>query len=142
MGGIASSLLAGNVLSVGASGAVWGMMTAGIALMSVRERLVPRTLVSRLRPRLTVVLAVNAVFSLLPLVSSQMPRIDLYAHAGGGLVGFLLVGTDLLTRGLTWPPRADPVPVRIAAVVMLVVLAGSIGLALFRGQPWQQVGAI
>ena len=40
-GGMASALLAGVVLSVGASGAVWGMMTAGLAVMSPRQRLVP-----------------------------------------------------------------------------------------------------
>ncbi len=142
LGGGLASALAGVEASVGASGAVWGLMTAGVALLSLRQALVPRRFVQRLRPRLLVVLAVNAAFSLLPLVSSNMPRIDLYAHAGGGLVGFVLVAPGLLTRGLGVPGRPDPLALRIAALVMLGLLAGSIALALSRGQPWHQVGAI
>jgi rhomboid protease GluP len=108
----------------------------------VRHRLVPRAIASRLRPRLIVVLGLNALFSLLPLFSSSMPRIDLLAHAGGGVVGFLLIGLGLLTRGLTLPGRPDPTPLRIAALVMVGLLAGSLVVALIRGQPWQQLGAI
>ncbi len=141
-GGIASALLAGVVLSVGASGAIWGLMAAGVGLVWFRPALLPRAVAARLRPRLLGVLVLNSAFSLLPLFLPGTVRIDLYAHGGGGLVGFALAATGLLTRGLTDPGAREPAALRIGAAGMLLLLAAAIGLALFTGQPWRQSGAI
>jgi len=88
-GGIATALagvvrvLAGGAPSytVGASGAIWGLMGATLALVLGRQ--MPRLIARGLRQRLLVVLAINIALSFLP-------GIDLYAHFGGGLIGFLL----------------------------------------------------
>jgi rhomboid protease GluP len=145
-GGIASSLIAGVFLSVGASGAIWGLMGAGIGLVSVKSGFIPRAIGARLRPRLLGVLLLNTAFSILPLFMAGMGKIDLYAHAGGGLVGFALAASGLLTRGLRAPGSAEVdrelAALRIAAAAMVVLLAASIGLALFTGRPWVPLEAI
>jgi rhomboid protease GluP len=139
-GGIASALLGGIVLSVGASGAIWGLMAAGVGLVSARSSLLPRAVAARMRPRLFGVLALNTAFSLLPLFTSA--RIDLFAHGGGGLIGFALAASGLLTRGLPPSGERERAAVRIGAGAMLLLLAASVGLALFTGRPWQPSGAI
>jgi membrane associated rhomboid family serine protease len=67
--------------TVGASGAIWGLMGATLALVLGRQ--MPRLIARGLRQRLLVVLAINVALSF-------VPGIDLYAHFGGGLVGFFL----------------------------------------------------
>jgi len=69
--------------TVGASGAIWGLMGATLALVLGRRRVLPRLIARGLRQRLLLVLVINVALSFLP-------GIDLYAHFGGGLVGFLL----------------------------------------------------
>jgi rhomboid protease GluP len=144
VGGMASALLAGVVLSVGASGAIWGLMGAGLGLAFLRrgDTPLPRAVATRLRPRLMGVLVLNSVFSLLPLFLPGMGKIDLFAHAGGGLVGFLLAASGLLTRGLGAPDAREPAGVRAGAAAVILVLAASLALALITGQPWLRVGAI
>ena len=77
--------------SVGASGAIWGLMGATLALVLGRRRVLPRLIARGLRQRLLVVLVINVGLSF-------MPGIDLYAHFGGGLVGFLLTRSGRLTQ--------------------------------------------
>lgn len=76
MGGAASS-------TVGASGAIWGLMGATLGLVLSRQRVLPRLVARGLRQRLLFVLVINVALSF-------VPGIDMYAHFGGGLVGFLL----------------------------------------------------
>jgi membrane associated rhomboid family serine protease len=157
-GGVGSALVARVDLSVGASGAIWGLMAAGVALVRRGHTPLPEVVAGRLRPRLMGVLVVNVGFSLLPLLLPEMPRIDLYAHAGGGLIGFLLVASGLLTRGLgpvvapavpaapELPAPAgptsvgDPTFVRVAAIVMILLLVGSVAVALVENRPWEPLG--
>jgi rhomboid protease GluP len=77
--------------TVGASGAIWGLMGATLALVLSRQQVLPRLIVRGLRQRLVVVLVINVALSFLP-------GIDLYAHFGGGLVGFLLARGGRLHR--------------------------------------------
>ncbi len=77
--------------SVGASGAIWGLMGATLALVLSRQRVLPRLIARGLRQRLLVVLVINVALSFLP-------GIDLYAHFGGGLVGFLMARGGRKTR--------------------------------------------
>ncbi len=69
--------------SVGASGAIWGLMGATLGLVLSRQRVLPRLVARGLRQRLLFVLVINIALSF-------VPGIDMYAHFGGGLVGFLL----------------------------------------------------
>jgi rhomboid protease GluP len=81
VGGIASALFGGGI-SVGASGAVWGLVGATFGLLRDKQGFFPALIARGLRQRLVVVLAINIVISFLP-------HIDRYCHFGGGLAGYL-----------------------------------------------------
>lgn len=125
-GGLASVFVGGVQHSVGASGALWGLLGAGFALSLRKQTLLPARLARRLRQRLLVVLVLNAMVSFLP-------RIDLWAHFGGGLAGFALVYSGLLLRG--WG-RADGPALKASALVAGALLAGSVLVGLALGKPW------
>jgi membrane associated rhomboid family serine protease len=133
-GGLASAFLGSPRLSVGASGAIFGLLGAAFALVGPRQRLLPALMSQMLRRQLVPMVIINVAISFLP-------RIDLLAHFGGGLMGFALVATGLLTRGL---PAAhpqpidtpDPWPLRIGAGLAIALMAASVALALITGRPW------
>jgi membrane associated rhomboid family serine protease len=81
-GGIASTLFMGDV-SVGASGAVWGLVGATFGLLSGRRQFFPALIARGLRQRLVVILVINIAISFLP-------HIDRYCHFGGGIAGYLI----------------------------------------------------
>jgi len=81
-GGIASTLFLGSN-SVGASGAVWGLVGATFGLLRGKQQVFPALIARSLRQRLLVVLAINVAISFLP-------SIDRYCHFGGGLAGYLV----------------------------------------------------
>ncbi len=108
-GGVASALFS-HAISVGASGAVWGLVGATFGLLQGknpgrvlsssrderrpaepaaaraidgRQGLFPALIARRLRQQLVVILAINIVISFLP-------GIDRYCHFGGGLAGYFL----------------------------------------------------
>jgi membrane associated rhomboid family serine protease len=81
-GGIASTLLTDGP-SVGASGAVWGLMGATLGLLQGKHRFFPALIARGLRQRLIVILAINVAISFLP-------GIDRWCHFGGGIAGYLL----------------------------------------------------
>jgi len=81
-GGVASTLFLG-MASVGASGAVWGLVGATFGLLSGRQQTFPALIARGLRQRLVVILAINIAISFLP-------SIDRYCHFGGGIAGYLL----------------------------------------------------
>jgi rhomboid protease GluP len=84
VGGVASALLTNATSgSVGASGAVWGLMGATLGLLQGRHQVFPALIARSLRRRLIVILAINIAISFLPYI-------DRYCHFGGGLAGYLL----------------------------------------------------
>jgi membrane associated rhomboid family serine protease len=70
-------------ISVGASGAVWGLVGATFGLLSGRQQVFPALIARSLRQRLVVILVINIAISFLP-------HIDRYCHFGGGIAGYLL----------------------------------------------------
>jgi rhomboid protease GluP len=137
-GSLASALIGPAKISVGASGAIWGLMTAFIAIAYVPRGVLPDGLVRQFRQRALPPLAINLFYSF-------QPGIDLWAHIGGGVVGFVLVAA-ILTRGLKpvaertgnadAEVRGKSLTTGLAAVVGLVML-GSIGVAFAKGHPWE-----
>jgi membrane associated rhomboid family serine protease len=121
-GGVASALVANHENSVGASGALWGLMLAGFALFQQRQTAVPPRIAAGLRQQLLVVLVINTLLSF-------TGGIDFSAHLGGGVVGYLLMRTDLL--------RERPA-LRLVAPLVGLMLAVSVALALATGRPWAQ----
>jgi rhomboid protease GluP len=142
LGGALASAFFAQKTSVGASGAIWGLMAA-IAALTVRPRgLLPPAMVAGMKGRVWTPLVINALYSL-------QPGVDMLAHLGGGVVGFALVVT-FLTRDLTpveerpSPAAAEPRPrplLSIAAVAVAAAMALSVVLAIATGKPWKLGGA-
>ncbi len=136
LGAIASSLAAEAMLSVGASGAIWGLFGASLGI-SVRPRgLVPAAIVDNLKRAAIINLVIN-------LAVSFVPGIDLMAHLGGGVAGLLLSFSGVLTRGL--PPLSED-PERTAdartgwtmgAWIASGATVGCLIVACVLGRPWE-----
>jgi membrane associated rhomboid family serine protease len=138
-GGLASALLRGPGMSVGASGAIWGLMAAGVGLALRPGALLPPTRLARARRQTIIPLVLNLLYSF-------SPGIDLFAHFGGGLVGFTLMASGLITRGVTplWTATSDAAPrqqsspaMALLSWALAVALIGSVAISLVEGRPWE-----
>ena len=119
--------------SVGASGAIWGLLGADAAMAFYPRPLLPPVLVGMARRTVAVILA-------LLLANSFTPHVDLAAHVGGGLMGAALLA-GLAAAGRV-PVFGRPAPARDRWLPRLAVLASVASLAgLIRavvvGRPWQ-----
>ncbi|MFO0757011.1 MAG: rhomboid family intramembrane serine protease [Byssovorax sp.] len=140
-GSLASALFGSYSVSVGASGAIWGLMAGGIALVVRPRGLLPAPMVAQMRGRVIAPLAVNAMYSF-------RPGIDFLAHLGGGVVGFLLVAFVLTSGIKPVEARRTPDDIEISgqgwslggAVVSLAAMGLSIVMALAAGRPWHHAG--
>jgi rhomboid protease GluP len=122
--GIASIAWNPQVLSVGASGAIFGLAGALIASFYLGEFSVPRVAISGTLRSLLFFVGFNVLFG------SLFPGIDNAAH-GGGLVSGLILGA-LIAR---LAPQHDA-PMRrlsVLAVVALAVAGGALGVQHWRG---------
>jgi rhomboid protease GluP len=127
---LSTALLRPAVLSVGASGAIWGLMGAAFG-MRIPTRHVLRARGMRLSAGWPV-LAVN-------LAISFLPGVDLSAHLGGGAVGFVL-GATLFYPDYSVPEQAPSRRARVelwAAVLAVLLMAAALLTALLQGQPWR-----
>ncbi len=129
-GGIASALFSQAPLSVGASGAIWGLLGTAVALAWRPGQVIPPAVLPVIRRNAMVNLVVN-------LAVSFLPQVDLMAHLGGGVVGLALGLAGLSTRGLA-ADGADTSDRRLQPWVLGVILvhAGAFALALATGRPW------
>ncbi|MED5464226.1 MAG: rhomboid family intramembrane serine protease [Myxococcota bacterium] len=131
-GSLASVLSHTAPMSVGASGALWGLFGAAGALAFWPRGVIPQALVPRLKRSVMVNLGIN-------LLISFAPRIDMAAHLGGGLVGGLLLGSGVLLwgrkEGVVGSPR-ESAGLRAMALALSVVALLAFGLALQAGKPW------
>ncbi|MBT6489583.1 MAG: rhomboid family intramembrane serine protease, partial [Deltaproteobacteria bacterium] len=136
LGSIASYFLGQGALSVGASGAFWGFLGASAALGLRPGVLIPPLMVGHLKR--------VAIFNLLiNLGVSALPNIDMWAHFGGGIVGFVLVISGLLQRGLGpveqrgGQTEAGQFFPKILAVSLTVLMIASVAMAWKEGKPWE-----
>ncbi len=128
-------------ISVGASGAIWGLMTAYIALAYRPRGIIPPQMAANLRRGMRVPLVLNLVISL-------QAGIDMLAHLGGGAVGFALTATVLTSGLVPIEERRSPDDVErrpgpmmgIAAAVVAVAMGASVVAAVITGRPWE-IGA-
>ena len=108
LGGSAASLLAPDVISYGASGAVFGLMGALFVVLRRFGRDVTAVLV---------ILAINAVFGFV------VPGIDWRAHLGGLITG------AVLAFAFAHAPRAHRTLVSVSACIgMLVLIVGIVAV--------------
>lgn len=125
--------LSGHSLSVGASGALFGLLGATAVLGFFPRGQIPPSLVAALKKNAIINLVLNIAITL-------RPNIDFLAHLGGAVAGFVILGLGLLSPTV-WP-RRDGRPhstwgARVAAALMGGLLATSLALAWINGQPWQ-----
>ena len=136
LGSIASYFLSDGSLSVGASGAFWGFLGASAALGLRPGVLIPPMMVGHLKR--------VAMFNLfINLGVSALPNIDMWAHFGGGIMGFILVGSGLLQKGLGPVGQESRQEVRgrhlsaALATVLTVLMVASVAMAWKEGRPWE-----
>ena len=133
VGGLATAGLHANTLSVGASGAIFGLLGALVALTLGPVKLLPPSIMANLRRTLWPVVLLNVGISL-------APGIDALAHLGGALTGLGLALSGLLVRGL---PGTDGRGERgrrawqLAAVLAVGVIVASEAAAFAHGRPWE-----
>lgn len=142
LGGSLASALVSDHRSVGASGAIFGLMGAMGALALRPKGLLPPTMIAGMRGRVWTPILINAAYSF-------KPGVDMLAHFGGGLVGFALMFT-VLTEGLvpveqrSDPARAERAPGPLGAVASALVgaaMVASVLIALLAGKPWKLGGS-
>lgn len=134
-GSLASAFLTAPRVSVGASGAVWGLMTAGIALVYRPQGLLPQSVLASARARAWAPLALNLMYSF-------RPGVDFLAHIGGGVVGAGLFLSGAITAGI--PPlgvgrhgaRERPIWTVLAALTALA-MGLSVAAGMVAGKPWE-----
>jgi len=138
-GSLLSLVFLGDKYSVGASGAIWGLMCAQAAFAWFSKGILPVAMQKPMRSGVGQNLLLN-------IMNSLRPGVDFGAHAGGGIVGALLVGLGTLTVGMPRfalvPPGAEapadrlPAPVKLAAGFFGLLLAAGLGAALVLGKVW------
>jgi hypothetical protein len=135
-GSIASYFLSAGSLSVGASGAFWGFLGASAALGLRPGVLIPPMMVGHLKR--------VAMFNLLiNLGVSALPNIDMWAHFGGGIMGFILLGSGFLQKGLgpVEQKSRQEVPGRglivVLAALLTLLMVASVAMAWKEGRPWE-----
>ncbi len=137
-GAVASTLFGGDRWSVGASGAIFGLMGAGIALAVRPKGLLPDAVAAAIKRRAAGPLIFNLLYSL-------TPGVDMLAHVGGLIAGGALMATVLTNglvpmgerRALDAAERAPSLLSTVAAWVAGAVMAASVLVAFVAGRPWQ-----
>lgn len=122
IGSLASIFIGASSLSVGASGAIWGLFGAGLALSLYPSHLMPEHARERIRKVMLINLAINVMVSFLPMV-------DMWAHFGGGIAGFLVT--------IGFMQRMPLIVSKVGALVMLVLTAWSFYADYSTYEPWR-----
>jgi membrane associated rhomboid family serine protease len=143
-GSLGSVLFLKASFSVGASGAVWGLLGAHAILAFRPKGLLPAALIPGARRAAMINLGIN-------VLNSFRPYVDMWAHFAGGAAGAALFASGALTRSIprlgdieeqqAVAPDASPsIPasrgLRVAAAVSGVILVGGLAVALAVGRPW------
>lgn len=139
-GAVASSMFLGaEATSVGASGALWGLLAANAVLAFRPNGLLPQSILKSARSNAMTNLVMNVVVSFLP-------HVDRYAHFAGGAVGALLVFSGVLLVGMPplperatgpQPPDVVPLAMRPIAIALSALLVAGLGLAIAEGRVWE-----
>ena len=129
---------------VGASGAVWGLMTAQMVLAWRGQGILPTALIAPMKEASIKNLLINVGVSFLPGVGWA-------AHLGGGVLGAALAYGGAVTQGMprwaavapgaTAPPDVVPGWVRAGSVVSAFALVASLASALAFGRAWEAASA-
>lgn len=144
-GSLGSYLFLKASFSVGASGAVWGLLGAHAILAFRSQGLLPTALIPGAQKAAMINLGIN-------VLNSFRPHVDMWAHFAGGAAGALLFASGLLTR--TIPRLGDlersDVPVSqaeqriptsgalwLGGGLSSLLLVGGLAVALVAGRPFE-----
>lgn len=130
-GSVASALLQPNGQSVGASGAIWGLLGAEVALAFLPRGAIPKVLADGIKKSAIYNLILNVLFSF-------HPAIDMNAHFGGGATGALLMLSGLVILGVK--EKRTPAFIHLLAIICGLILFGGFAIALNAGRPWELMG--
>ncbi len=135
-GALSSTFFMDGGLSVGASGAIWGLMAAEAVLIFLPRGLLPEMVTDNAKRSVIYCLAIN-------LLISFTPSIDMSAHLGGGFAGAILMASGLLTYGLPQiGQRATPHMqfsarlYQILGAIVTALAAATLLIALQEGRPF------
>ncbi|HEY6338911.1 MAG TPA: rhomboid family intramembrane serine protease [Candidatus Sulfotelmatobacter sp.] len=123
-GGLASVAWNPQVLTVGASGAIFGLCGALIASFYLGEFSLPRAAIQGVLKSLVVFAGFNLFFG------SMFPGIDNACHIGGLITGLIL---GAMVARLAADPAAIARRVSVLGVAVLVLLTGAVGVQRWRG---------
>lgn len=136
-GSLGSMFFLGEGFSVGASGAVWGLLGAHGILAFRPAGLLPALMLPGVKKAAMINLGLN-------VLNSFRPQVDMWAHFAGGAAGALVFLA--LSKGVPRVPQArqpvaDQVPAPkfmwpLGASAMLV-LVGLTGVAFVQGKPFE-----
>jgi len=129
-GSLASAWLTEGV-AVGASGAIWGLLGAQVALGYGRPPVLPDSIARAMKPMAMRNLILNVGISFIG-------GIDWAAHFGGGLAGGLLLASGVLhraERGVADAHKQQRL-LSVLAFLSVVLLGAGVSVALWKGQPW------
>jgi rhomboid protease GluP len=131
-GSLSSSLFVSSQ-SVGASGAIWGLLGAEAALAFYPRPLLPPSLIGVARRTAAANLGLN-------LLNSFNPHVDLAAHVGGGLMGATVLALLATAGRISSNGRAAP-PIgwrlRAPAALLSCCFLGGLVVAIVTGRPWR-----
>lgn len=129
-GSLASTFLTDGV-AVGASGAIWGLLGAQVALAYGRPPILPASVARAMKPMAMRNLVLNIGISFIG-------GIDWAAHFGGGIFGGLLLASGILyAKDAPAKAAAEPPPfLRLVAGGAVLLLVAGVAAALLVGQPW------
>jgi membrane associated rhomboid family serine protease len=119
--------------SVGASGAIWGLLGAEVALAFYPRPLLPTAMLPMARRTVLANLGLN-------LLASLSPHVDLAAHVGGGLMGALvfcwLAASARGPSGAGLESRTASSTRWVTALLAAAFLVGLL-VAQRQGRPWR-----
>jgi membrane associated rhomboid family serine protease len=123
-------------ISVGASGAIWGLMAAEVLLVLSPMSPLPPALRERAKNGALANLALN-------VLNSFRPHVDFAAHFGGGAAGFVVAWVLIGRPGAhsSGATSRAPTPLRAAVLALVAMYFGGLGLALAKATPWHYWGA-
>lgn len=128
-GSLVSVFLGKSGISVGASGAIWGIFGASLALSIFKTPLLPEPVRLNLRRVTLINLAINLGISFLPMI-------DMWAHIGGGVGGFLMGLLIVLLSQNQNTYRMSSYFFRGLSVVLILAYVGSIAYGMYHYSPW------
>lgn len=128
-GSITSILLGKAEVSVGASGALWGLFGASLGLTVFKNSLLPDLIRLRLRRITLINLVINLGISFLPMI-------DMWAHLGGGVSGFLISLVIIYFSRTKELYRLSTAMFSITAFMLSLIYLLAIGYDLYKYKPW------